>query len=86
MCVYAFTGTFMGMFAMEFWVGFMSLHLEKAFLFKAEDMGFIFSINPATYLPMCILMPYIFKTTPPRLITFLAFIPTVIGIMLMGPS
>lgn len=49
-------------------------------------MGYIFSINPLTYLPACILMPYVFKTSPPRLITFASFLPMVIGIMLMGPS
>lgn len=49
-------------------------------------MGFMFSISAATYLPMCVLMPYMFKTTPPRLVLFLSYIPTTIGMALMGPS
>lgn len=49
-------------------------------------MGFVFSISAATYLPMCVAMPYMFKTTPPRLVLFLSYIPTTVGMALMGPS
>jgi hypothetical protein len=86
MCFLAYFATFMGMFAMEFFVSYLSLHLEKQFLFKKSQMGFMFSISAATYLPMCVLMPYMFKTTPPRLVLFLSYIPTTIGMALMGPS
>lgn len=34
MCLLAYFATFMGMFAMEFFVSYLSLHLEKQFLFK----------------------------------------------------
>lgn len=36
--------TFMGMVAMEFFLGYLSLHLKKQFAFRDHEMGFMFSI------------------------------------------
>ena len=87
-CAFAYLGTFTSMFAQEFYVGCISLHLERAFLFEAGKMGYVIALNPLFYLPTCILMPFILRKlgTPPRLISFLSFIPIVLALMLMGPS
>ena len=57
---------FMGTFAMECYVSYLSLHLKNRYKFADSDMGYMFSLSTCAYLPACVLVPYVLAKVPPK--------------------
>lgn len=76
---------FMTVCAYEILSSFLSLHL-LTLGFEEAQMGYWFSVASLLYLPACLAIPFVFKTTPPRAQIVGAFVLITIGQALMGPA
>ena len=63
--VFAYLQLIMGNVFAEFFLGFLSTHL-KTLGFRDAHMGYWFALGIALYVPACVGLPIIFKSTPPK--------------------
>lgn len=84
-CLMSLFSCFFTMASVEFYVSFLSLHLTDLG-FVESQMGFWFTLSGLLYLPMCLAVPVMFTTTPPRLQIVFAFFVNAFCIAMMGPS
>ena len=78
--------TFMSMIAAEQHLGYFSIHLNAEFGIEDSKMGYFFSIQGFLYLLGCMVIPELFKKTPPKLQMTTFLLLTAFGIGMMGPS
>ena len=83
--VLALLACFMTIASIEFFVSFLTLHLSELGFLESQ-MGFWFTTSCILFLPACLAVPVMFKSTPPRLQIVLAFFINAFSIAMTGPS
>lgn len=81
-----YLAAFLGMYSINYWTSFLTLHLNKNYDVPGSQVGYYFAILTTTNMFTNIMLPHVLKPVPPKLQVAVSYVFIVLALGLLGPS